>query len=495
MKNKFIVCVLLILSAYAKSQSLPGLKLEPFAEGFSFPIDITNCGDERLFVAERLGKIWILDTDGNKSTEPFLDITDRVFTVFPKEYDERGLLGITFHPAYPDSPYLYINYTGYDSNSHISRFTVDPTNPNKALKSSEVIMLIVQQPKDPEYVNHKGGCLKFGSDGYLYCGLGDGGSAGDPMNNAQNGNVLLGKMLRIDINKPDETNNKKYSIPPTNPFIGKMGVRPEIWATGLRNPYRFSFDRKTGVLWLPDVGQDKWEEINYISPASKGGKNFGWSCYEGNHNFKFNNCDYNGTKYSFPIIEYKHVILPCQSITGGYVYRGSKYPNLYGKYVYCDYCTGRFSIVFKVNNSWVNSFNLDEDDLSYVGFGENKEGELFVVNAVSGEIEHIADTTSSNSFAGTFTEDDISINNNAHDLKIYPNPNHGQFTIELRAIENEKYQIFITNSMGQQIIAVTKTSMQGINKWQFSYPQLQKGVYLLNVQTTNKTITQKFVVE
>lgn len=351
---------------FAKAQSadkLPELELAPFAQGFKYPIDVANCGDSRLFVVEQLGEIWVIDANGKRiGNTPFLDITNKVFTVFPRGYDERGLLGLAFHPDYPDSPYFYVNYIGLDSNSHISRFTVNPNYPNKALKNSELSLLVVNQPKGPNYVNHKAGCLKFGPDGYLYGTLGDGGFAGDPHNNAQDLSKLLGKMFRIDINKPDVKSNRNYSIPPTNPFIGMPDARDEIWASGLRNPFRFSFDRLTGDLWLPDVGQDKWEEINIQRKGEKGGRNYGWSCYEGYHNFKFDSCNYNGLPYTFPIVEYKHTENPCAAITGGFVYRGSRYPKLYGMYVYNDYCNGKYSVVFQKNQTWLNLFLLDETD-------------------------------------------------------------------------------------------------------------------------------------
>ena len=266
MKTCFLICAFLCVGLIGKSQNnLPKLKLAPFAEGFQYPIDMAHGNDSRLFIAERLGKIWVIDANGNKiGNTPFLDITDRVFTVFPNDYDERGLLGIAIHPNYPDSPYIYVNYTGMDSNSYISRFTTNPNNPNMAMANSELNMLEVNQPKAAKFLNHKAGCLKFGADGYLYGTLGDGGWFGDPRNNAQDLSTLLGKIFRIDVDMPDRQRNKNYSIPPDNPYAGESGIRQEIWASGLRNPFRFSFDKLTGDLWLPDVGQDKWEEITLI---------------------------------------------------------------------------------------------------------------------------------------------------------------------------------------------------------------------------------------
>lgn len=289
-------------------------------------------------------------------------------------------------------------------------------------------MLIVRQPKDPKYVNHKAGCLKFGPDGYLYATLGDGGYFGDPHNNAQDLGNLLGKMLRIDINKPDLAQGRNYSIPLSNPFVGKADSRNEIWASGLRNPFRFSFDKLTGDLWLPDVGQDAWEEINLERKGENGGRNYGWSCYEGNHNYKFNNCNYNGTKYFFPIVEYKHTEHPCAAITGGFVYRGSKYPRMYGMYIYNDYCNGNYSVVFKRNQTWSNIFLLDEEDEEYVSFGEDSQGELYSIDEVTGEIEQVIDASQKqNVITGT------QLNLSNLNLKLSPNPNKGNFTVELTA--------------------------------------------------------------
>ncbi len=495
MKSILLTLTCACVLFYVKAQNLntlPKLELAPFANGFSYPIDLANAGakDSRLFVAERLGKIWAIDENGNKiSNEPFLDITDRVFTVFPKEYDERGLLGIAFHPNFPDSPYLYVSYTALDSNSHVSRFTVDPNNPNMALKNSELTMLIVIQPKAAAFVNHKAGCIKFGPDGYLYGTLGDGGSEGDPRNTSQDLSKLLGKIFRIDINKPDVQKNRNYSIPPTNPFLNMPNVKEEIWASGLRNPFRFSFDRLTGDLWLPDVGSDTWEEINFQNNGAKGGRNYGWSCYEGDHNFKFNNnCNYNGLPYTFPIVEYKHNDNPCNAITGGFVYRGTKYPNMYGMYIYNDYCTGKYSVVFKRNQTWLNIFLLDEDDLSYVSFGEDNKGELYAINQTTGEIEHVIDASQN---AGKVTSPAMANLN----LKLSPNPNQGEFTIELNAPVSEQYTIIVTDIAGSIILSENKIAIAGVNTWKISSPEFRKGVYLLHLQSSSASITQNVVVD
>jgi len=488
MKARILTCVCLCVSLFTLAQSrLPKLELEPFAKGFKYPIDMANCGDSRIFVVERLGKIWVCNASGEKLTStPFLDITDEVFTVFPQDYDERGLLGMTFHPNLPDSPYFYVNYIGLDSNSHIARFTVDPNHKNKALKGSELTILIVNQPKGVDFVNHKSGCLKFGTDGYLYVTFGDGGSADDPHNNAQDLSKLLGKMIRIDVDK--RKNGKNYSVPADNPFVGVPDTKDEIWASGLRNPFRWSFDKLTGDLWLPDVGQDIWEEINLQPKGAKGGRNYGWSCYEANHNFKFNGCNYNGTPYTFPIVEYKHTENPCAAITGGYVYRGTKYPKMYGMYVYNDYCNGKFSVVFKQNQSWLNVFMVDEDDLVYVSIGEDSKGELYAINQPTGEIEHIVDASQNSGVAVLPATANI-------DIKLSPNPNKGQFTVELNANENDAYLVTVTDVVGATVFSENKTASKGINRWNFSSPKFQKGIYVLHLQSSKASITQSFVVD
>jgi hypothetical protein len=400
---------------------------------------------------------------------------------------------MAFHPNYPDSPYFYVNYIGHDSNSHISRFTVNPNNPNKALKSSEFTLLIVNQPKGPNYVNHKAGCLKFGPDGYLYGTLGDGGFADDPLNNGQDLSKLLGKIFRIDVNKPDPKTGRNYSIPPDNPFVKTRDVRDEIWASGLRNPFRFSFDKLTGDLWLPDVGQNKYEEINLQKNGVKGGRNYGWSCYEGFHNFKFNECAYNGMPLTFPIVEYKHSQTNCASITGGFVYRGWKYPKMYGLYIYNDYCTGKYSVVFKQNQTWMNVFLLDEEDGEYVSFGEDSKGELYAVDIVTGEIERVVDASETSGIAknpGNYKPNIANFN-----LVLSPNPNKGQFTVQLNAAKDEVYSIFVTNVVGATVLSLNKPAVKGINKWTLYSPNLQKGVYMLHVQSSNTGITQNFIVD
>ncbi len=259
--------------------------------------------------------------------DAFLDITDRV-----RSGGERGLLGLAFPPGYADKGYFYVNYTALNGATTISRFRLIAGDPNRADPASEEILLVIAQP----YANHNGGQIAFSPrDGYLYVGMGDGGSGGDPQNRAQNPAELLGKLLRLDVEGAVGTASA-YLVPPTNPYTATIGYRPEIWALGLRNPWRFSFDRQTGDLYIGDVGQGLWEEIDYQPASSAGGQNYGWRIMEGAHCYNPDPCD--STGLTLPIWEYSHSAGQC--VTGGYVYRGDDYPDLAGMYIFGDYVSG-----------------------------------------------------------------------------------------------------------------------------------------------------------
>lgn len=354
------------------------VSLTNFATGFTRPCDITNCGDDRLFVVEQGGKIWILDKNGVKLATPFLDIDPKVGS----NGNEQGLLGLAFDPDYGHNGYFYVNYTDNNGDTKISRFSVSANNPNVATSTSELILLEAAQP----YSNHNGGCLKFGPDGYLYIGLGDGGSGGDPQGNGQNRNTFLGKMLRIAVDNP----TVPYYVPPSNPFVNDPTTLDEIWAIGLRNPWRFSFDRLTGDLWIGDVGQDSWEEVDFQPASSTGGENYGWRCYEGNHTFNTStNCP-NANALTFPVAEYANSgALGC-SMTGGFVYRGFSYPDLYGKYIYTDYCTGLlWTLEPDGVGGWTNVQDANLVNNQLVSFGENKNGELFALGNGNGIVYRV----------------------------------------------------------------------------------------------------------
>jgi len=349
-------------------------KMVSFATGLSNPVSIANAGDNRLFVVDQAGYIRIVDVGGNVKSQPFLDIHDKV--IFG---GEQGLLGLAFHLDYKSNGYFYVNYVGTGNITHISRFKVSASNPDMADPGSEFILLTQPQP----FTNHNGGNLCFGPDGFLYIGLGDGGSGGDPGNRAQNPMEYLGKLLRIDMNK-----GNPYAIPPSNPFYNSTTTRGEIWALGLRNPWRFSFDRLTGDLWIADVGQDDIEEIDFQPAASKGGENYGWRCYEGNKIYNNSGCN-SESSYSFPVYTYPHGE-EC-SITGGYVYRGSQSSLYYGYYFFADYCSDRIWTLHKVAGTWVKEDFGHFTGNSFTTFGEDFQGQLYIAGTKSGTIFKVLD--------------------------------------------------------------------------------------------------------
>jgi len=355
-------------------QAFPNLSFDQ-PLGFQHPGD----GTDRIFVATQPGVVYVFNNSPSvTSAKVFLDLRDRVTSG-----GELGFLGLAFHPDYKNNGYFYVNYTTSNPlRSVIARYTVSPTDPDAADKNSELILFQVNQP----FANHNGGQLAFGPDGYLYIGLGDGGSAGDPQNNAQNNAVLLGKLLRIDVNAPP--GGGTYSIPRDNPFVGNTsGYREEIYAYGLRNPWRFSFDPATGRLWAADVGQDLWEEIDLIEK----GKNYGWRIMEGNHCFDPpSGCNTAGL--TPPIWEYGHNSEGGEAVIGGYVYRGAGVPELFGKYIYGDFVSGRiWALTYDGVNPPVNTLLLNSG-LEISSFGVDQHNELYVC-AFDGKIYKFTSAT------------------------------------------------------------------------------------------------------
>ena len=312
--------------------------------------------------------------NGALEPEPFLDIADRVGAGGL----EQGLLSVAFHPRFPADDRLFANYTDRDGDTRVSAFRLSATNPDRADPDSEVVLLGVDQP----YGNHNGGQLQFGPDGYLYIGTGDGGSANDPLNAGQDRTTLLGKLLRIDVDSvPDG-----YAIPATNPYAGEPGTRGEIWAWGLRNPWRFGFDRLTGDLYIADVGQGDWEEVNMQPAASSGGENYGWRVMEGTHCFETDACDRDA--FVPPVFEYDHD-QGC-SVTGGYVYRGAEHPSLRGNYFLADYCRGTVWRLFRTpSGTWSPAVVLAFDG-RVSSFGEDARGELYLLDFALGGVWQVA---------------------------------------------------------------------------------------------------------
>ncbi|MBI5073904.1 MAG: PQQ-dependent sugar dehydrogenase [Nitrospirae bacterium] len=349
----------------------PEITLKLFMSGLKQPTHIANAGDagKRLFVTEQRGRV-LLIKNGNVSPRPFLDISERVSCC-----GERGLLSIVFPPAYHKKNYFYLNYTDRSGDTVVARYRLTK-DPDRADPKSEEIILTIKQP----YANHNGGQLAFGTDGYLYIGMGDGGSAGDPQEYAQNPASLLGKMLRINV----ESDKMPYAVPPDNPFLNNTAYRPEIWATGLRNPWRFSFDRKKGDLYIADVGQNRYEEINVERKGSRGGRNYGWNIMEGLHCYKTKDCERKGL--ALPAAEYDHD-KGC-SVTGGMVYQGSRHPQMQGIYLYGDFCSGRIWGLKQEGETWMNR-ELKSSGLSISTFGEDEAGEVYVADYGKGNIYRI----------------------------------------------------------------------------------------------------------
>ena len=320
--------------------------------GLQRPVDLQPDGSGRLFVIEKAGRIRIFQ-DGQLTETPFLEITDRVNSTG----NEQGLLGLAFHPQYAQNGQFFVNYTDNNGHDVLARYQVS-SDPNVADPNSEVKLLSIDDP----FPNHNGGVLTFGPDGYLYAGLGDGGSQGDPFGNAQNTKSLLGKILRLDVTSADP-----YAVPPDNPFGN------EVWAYGLRNPWRLSFDKSTGDLYIGDVGQNTWEEVDFLPKGSPGGTNFGWNFREGAHDYK------GGGRAGMvePVAEYSHAEGGC-SVTGGYVYRGSM-PEWNGIYLYGDYCTGKVWGLIRSGDSW-QSQELFDLDVTITSFGQDEAGELYLLS-------------------------------------------------------------------------------------------------------------------
>lgn len=356
----------------------PGaIHLQPFVSGLQSPVYLTSAlgQSDRVYIVEQTGRVLVVGMDGTVRAQPFLDIHQLISTG-----GERGLLSIAFHPDYARNGVFFVDYTATDGAVTVVRYHVSQNDPYRADPASAQIILRVAHPVS----NHNGGLLLFGSDGYLYIGIGDGGSGNSA--NGQRKNTLLGKILRIDVDHT--TSGLQYAIPSDNPFANQAGARPEIWAYGLRNPWRFSFDRSTHDLYIGDAGQNQFEEIDYQPAASKGGQNYGWAIYEGNSCYAGGSaCSTGGL--TAPIATYGHEDGNCV-VVGGYVYRGQKYPSLTGAYFYGDTCSGRMwgFPAAGARDGHVTAQQILDTQLSISSFGEDASGELYVVS-LDGSISRI----------------------------------------------------------------------------------------------------------
>ena len=471
--KKIIASVLLLFASFSIYSQVNFVNAFP-NRSFTQPVFLTHSGDgtNRIFVVQQNGFIKVFPNDSLGSTSnTFLNITNKILTG-----SERGLLCMTFHPNYSSNRYFYVDYTrAGDGATIVSRFTTMAGDPNKADSLSELILLTIPQP----FSNHNGGCLMMGQDGFLYIGMGDGGSGGDPNNNAQNVNVLLGKILRIDVDNPSGGNN--YGIPPTNPFAGGGGA-PEIFTVGMRNPWRFSQDPVTGTIYCADVGQDAWEEVDTLAV----GKNYGWRCYEGNHTYNTSGCGPIGN-YTFPITEYQNVGSDI-SITGGYCYRGSRVPWLVGRYVYADYGSKKTWKLLLSGGTVSDNSIIGVAPSSVYSFGVDQNNELYICSA-NGLIYKLQDAV-------------IGINGNSNELPAgfsleqnYPNPFNPATSISYNVGASSLVNIKVFDLTGKEIaVLLNETKSPGRYSVEFDASNYPSGVYFYRMTVDGKSFERKMVL-
>lgn len=434
------------------------ITLEEFATGFTAPVEIAHANDSRMFVVQQNGIIKILQSDGTVNSANFLNISSKI-----TYGGERGLLGLAFHPQYPSNGYFFVYYNDTGGNITVARYTRSSTNPDVADPASEKIILNLPKPFD----NHNGGSIHFAPDGYLWVVTGDGGSGGDPNNNAQNKNSLLGKLLRLDINSTGA-----YNIPPGNPFVGVDGA-DEVWAYGLRNAWKFNFDTVSGNVMIADVGQGQIEEINRM-PLTQAGINYGWRCYEGNNAYNATGCAAQSTM-TFPIAAYDHSGGKC-SITGGYVYRGTQFPALQGRYFFADYCSTQIGSLNSDDSiTWTSAFSGN----NFSTFGVNNQNELFAAAVNSGKIFRITTTTLG------IQESDLS-----NQIKVYPNPASKKIFIE--GVKDKNTTVEIISFEGRKVLEQGK--IESDNSVNIS--GIPAGVYFINLNSGNeKSYSKKIIIK
>ncbi len=458
----------ILLSFFGHSQTIA---LQSFGTGFSSPVEITNAGDSRLFVVQKGGLIRILNANGTVNSTPFLNLSTII-----SSGGERGLLGLAFHPNYATNGYFFVNYTNTAGDTVIARYSVNSGNPDVA-NATGTILMTISQP----YSNHNGGSIKFGPDGFLYIGIGDCGSGGDPQGYSQNlsltnsnvasnpSRIYLGKMLRIDVNTTAPGLN--YGFPSTNPYVNEAG-KQEIWAIGLRNPWKFSFNRLNGDLWIADVGQSTREEINKTTfPFPNIGLNYGWRCFEGTSVFSTSGCPTFANTVA-PFTDYVYGSNDRCSITGGYFYTGTLYPNFANKYIFADYCTAEIGLV---DASGVITWNVNLPGV-ITSFGEDVNGELYITNGSS--VSKLVDTSLSTPSL------------NESEVTIFPNPATNELYIKNNnnlALQN----ISIADLTGK---VVFNQDIQNIDSNAVNISSLAKGMYLVTLETqSGLTATSKII--
>ena len=436
------------------------IAISTFATGFSSAVEIANAGDSRLFVVQQGGAIRIVNTSGVINTTNFLTLPNTLVL----SGGERGLLGLAFHPNYATNGYFYVNYTRQtDGATVIARYSVSASNPDIADPTSALVLLTIPQP----FSNHNGGTLRFGPDGYLYIGMGDGGDGGDPGNRAQNINENLGKMLRLDVDAA-----APY-IPAGNPYVGVAG-NDEIWAIGVRNPWKWSFDKLTGDLWIADVGQNAVEEINHVTGNGGPGLNYGWKCYEGNSVYT-TGCAVPTTTYTFPVATYPHsgTNSGC-SITGGYVYRGSMYPALTGKFFFSDYCNGG---VNTVNTNGTVTYNSFAGITGIMTYGQDVNGELYFARSTT--VYKIYDSALS---TGDFSKNGLSLS---------PNPANAE--VLLRNTSGKALSTFSVFDLTGKLLI--QKPMADVETNTIDTGALQTGLYVVTVDSrSGEKFTSKLTI-
>ena len=455
--KKIIPILLLLTSTFALSQTIA---LQQFATGFSGAVEIAHANDSRLFIVQQSGLIRVLNSNGIINATPFLNLSSLITSG-----GERGLLGLAFHPNYSTNGYFFVNYTNTSGSTVIARYSVSSTNPDVAVATGTILMTISQP-----FSNHNGGSIKFGPDGYLYIGMGDGGSGGDPGNRSQNINENLGKMLRIDVNS---TTAPFYTSPASNPYVGIAG-NDEIWAIGVRNPWKFSFNKSNGDLWIADVGQNAIEEINKVSSPLSGGLNFGWRCYEGTVPYNTTGCS-SIANMTMPFAQYDHSN-GC-SITGGYVYTGTVYPNFLNKYFFADYCENRIGYV-NTSTGVITYTPYFSGQNNFSSFGEDMNGELYISSGST--IYKIIDSSLG------------SANFSKNEFSIYPNPVQNSFSV---ASENPTTikKIALFDFSGKLLLskAIFQNELQNID-----VSGLSKGIYFVSIFTVDgKSYSEKLMKE
>ncbi len=468
--SPFLVGFILVLSitnpTVLFSQD-PQIELKPFYDGVSFPTAISHAGDGRLFIAEQIGKIKIIDENGVIKPNLFLDIN----SIVKSSGGEQGLLGLAFHPQYTVNGFFYVSYTDQNNSTQISRFKVSNGNADIADPNSELKMITIAQ----NATNNNGGTLVFGPDGYLYIGIGDGGGIDNTSNSAQDLMNPLGKILRIDVD-----NGNPYAIPSSNPYNQNVSALDEIWARGVRNPWGLSFDKQTGDLWITDVGQSTAGEINIQASTSAGSENYGWRCYEGSQPFNTTGCSGTIGK-TFPIYENNATDNAC-ALIGGNVYRGSVHTRLVGHYVFTDYCNRRLYSLFKDGANWQL---VNHGELLPSGFtstiGEGSDGELYLANS-SGTVYQITEKHTS------VTEVQRPI------IKgFFPNPVSGIARVQLGIEFNDQCTVKVLDLTGRECHCPMVFHKDYL---EIDTDQLSHDLHILEVVTDNNTVAHyKFMVK